>query len=105
MSGPTTLYCTVGLSQTPEARIWTEQVLSSSENGVKVRHPSGIGRWNPRQQAKICYFDTWEQAHQHLTQRANDELEATRRALQVVQGLQGNIKGMKPELQLAAQSS
>ena len=41
-------------------------------------------------------FDTWAEAHAELTRRAEAQVAAARRALQVAQSFAGNVKGMKP---------
>ena len=53
-----------------------------------------------RRSAKISdyyeYHDTWELAHEALKEKAHERLIAARRALEVAQSLDGNVRGMKP---------
>lgn len=42
-----------------------------------------------------CFFDTWEEAHAFLMQRAEIRLTHARRSLQNAQDILGNVKGMK----------
>jgi len=48
-----------------------------------------------RSKAKGVY-DTWEEAHAALTQIVEAELNAVRHRLQYLQGVAGNVRGMKP---------
>jgi hypothetical protein len=42
------------------------------------------------------WFDTWEEAHAFLIERAEAEVQALRGQLEQAKGRLGNIKGMKP---------
>jgi hypothetical protein len=45
------------------------------------------------------YFDTWEEAHDSLIEKAQIEVDSKRRQLELSRGKLGNIKGMKcPEV-------
>lgn len=41
------------------------------------------------------YFPTWDEAHAHLLQRAQEDLDRARRSLERAQGRHGNVKGMR----------
>ena len=41
-------------------------------------------------------FDTWEEAHAALTRIVEAELNAVRLRLEHLQGIAGNVRGMKP---------
>jgi hypothetical protein len=41
------------------------------------------------------YFDTWEEAHAFLMDKAQREVDSLRRQLELAKGKLGNIKGMK----------
>ena len=43
----------------------------------------------------IAYFDTWAEAHAHLTQHATQRVLGARRQLEVANSYAGNIKGMR----------
>jgi hypothetical protein len=46
---------------------------------------------------KACHvFDTWEEAHAALTRIVEAELNTVRLRLQHLQGVAGNVRGMKP---------
>lgn len=59
------------------------------------------GKTHQRRAAKESaydnYFDTWEEAHEHLIDRAAKRVESLRSQLQTANGNLGNIKGMKQE--------
>lgn len=48
-----------------------------------------------RSKAKGVY-DTWEEAHAALTQIVEAELNTARLRLQYLQGVAGNVRGLKP---------
>ena len=59
----------------------------------------GVYTWSDSAAKKkkgVQVFNTWAEAHAELTRRAEAELAAARRALQVAQGFAGNVRGMKP---------
>ena len=55
---------------------------------------------NGRRRAKngdyVSYFDTWEEARNHLLSKVQVKIDAARRRLQGLNSEFGNIKGMKP---------
>lgn len=52
-----------------------------------------------RREAKVSkydqYHDSWNEAHQYLTGKAQEEVDAIRRRLEQAKGKLGNIKGLK----------
>jgi hypothetical protein len=67
---------------------------------VEVERESDSSLWiNGRRSAKTSqhetYHDTWDQAHAHLMERANQNCESARYNLQTANGKLGNVKGMK----------
>lgn len=67
---------------------------------VEVEKETDKSVWiNGRRCAKESSFEnyhaTWEQAHEHLTARAEAKLGRARLALQHAQGYAGNVKGLR----------
>lgn len=53
------------------------------------------GRRRSKRSEYEDYFDTWEEAHEFLTRRAQDDVESARHVLERANSRLGNIKGMK----------
>jgi len=53
------------------------------------------GREEENRENKKDFYDTWEEAHSRLMEKAERILTAARNNLQCAQGEHGNIKGMK----------
>ena len=73
----------------------------SSMKPVEVERATDACVWfNGRRHNKTSdyesYFSTWEQAHQHLIARAEQDVDIARRRLEVANSALGNIKGMTP---------
>jgi poly(3-hydroxyalkanoate) synthetase len=67
---------------------------------VEVERETDSSVWiKGNRNAKITsyhkYWDSWEEAHAYLLERADRSLQDARRALERAQGEYGNIKGMK----------
>ena len=71
--------------------------LSAEITEVEVERETAESVWvNGRRHKKGGhFFDTWEAAHSHLMERADEKLSQARRSLQSAQCLHGNIKGME----------
>jgi hypothetical protein len=74
----------------------TEQTVWVSENVAWHGQPP---KWKTRQRRKgsgpDAYHDTWEAAHAHLQERAERDVAAARRGLEIAQATLGNVKGMR----------
>jgi hypothetical protein len=62
----------------------------------------------PREAAKtaksadgVTFHDTWEEAHQHLIELAELNVQGARKALQTAQDKLGNLKGLKKPIEAA----
>jgi len=71
-------------------------VWITQENPFKTR--TTVSR-HAKMSSYECYFDTWDDAHKHLMDRAEAKLDTARARLQHAQGELGNIKGMKPVIE------
>lgn len=69
---------------------------------VEVERETDSSVWiNGRRNAKTTswdkYWDSWEEAHAYLLEKAERSLQSARRSLEMAQAKYGNIKGMKRE--------
>ena len=67
---------------------------------IDVERETDSSVWiNGRRSAKNSswhkYWDSWEEAHAFLLEKAEKSLQSARRSLERAQGEYGNIKGMK----------
>lgn len=81
-------YRTSGFGKNPIEKIEVERETDSS---VWIK-----GRRSVKDSSWLKYFDSWEDAHSFLLQKAEKNLISARRSLERAQGEHGNIKGMKP---------
>jgi len=52
--------------------------------------------WSARKISEgAAYFDSWAEAHAHLTQHAVNRVMGARRQLEVASSYAGNVKGMR----------
>lgn len=52
--------------------------------------------WEVKHKKANCVYDTWEEAHAALTCKVEAELNTVRLRLQHLQGIAGNVRGLKP---------
>ena len=57
------------------------------------------GKKSIRQERKVteyeCYFDTWQEAKQHLLNHLDGRIEGVRGELEALKSRRGNVSGMK----------
>lgn len=85
-------------------KISTVCVVKVTEKTVTVRSKvfqigKGPEKFHERRADKRSthdnFFPTWEEAHAHLLDRTERQLESVRRRLALAQSEHGNVKGMK----------
>ncbi len=78
-----------------------EEVKIIKETAKQVTYAYNDWNGSPceRREAKESnyhqYHDSWEDAHEHLLNKAHSRIESLRSQLQRAQGEYGNLKGMK----------
>ena len=64
-------------------------VVTKSHKGTRVDRVAKSGRGS-------SYFPTWQQAHEHLLNGAQEDVQTLRLRLERANSRLGNIKGLKP---------
>lgn len=71
-------------------RIEVTEIERETESSVWIN-----GRRSAKHGAYENFFNTWDDAHSHLMKRAQSNVDQQRRILERLNGVLGNIKGMK----------
>lgn len=72
-------------------RIKTVEVERETESSVWIN-----GRRNAKLNNYKNYFDTWEEAHSYLMEKAQRKVNEARKSLEQANSELGTVKGMKP---------
>jgi len=73
-----------------------------TESSVFYANERGGGEYRSRKMSEgAAYFDSWAEAHAHLTQNAAQRVLGARRQLEVANSYAGNIKGMRAPVEVA----
>ena len=81
----------LGGSFMPEARILRVDVVKQTDKTVWLTN----GMRERKETDYHNYFDTWEEAHAAMVEKAERIVRNTRQRLEHQKGMLGNIKGMK----------
>ena len=69
------------------------EVMRESEHSVWLRG----GKRQKKHSSWRSYFDSWEEAHGYILERAERKVNSIKLRLNSAQGELGNIKGLKPK--------
>lgn len=88
-------YKTIGFGINKIERV---ECVKETAASIWIIH-KGYTSSTPHRSAKVssyeCYFDSWDEAKEHLMKIAQREIDSARKRLQNANDALGNIKGMK----------